>query len=68
MLKNKCCDWSGKEWLGLIVSEAALFGFFYYLLILLGVALKPWLSALTLFVLINMMFFACPMFRKHYLL
>jgi hypothetical protein len=67
MVKKKCCDWNGKEWLGVVVSEVALFGFFYYLLMLLGVALQPWLSALILLLLINIMFFACPAFRKHYL-
>ena len=61
------CNWSSKEWLGVVVSEVALFGFLYYALMLLNVQGNLWTSSLILLVLLNIMFFACPVFRKHYL-
>ncbi len=64
----KCCDWSAKEWFWAIVSEGALYLFLWYWLWMLEVTMiNQWLGALVSLVLLNVMFFACPVFRKHFM-
>ncbi len=57
-----CC--SGKEGFLLLVSEAALFGFLYYIQYLLKIQANLWLSSLILIVLLNISIWACPVVRK----
>lgn len=68
MTKNVCswCNWSKKDWLWVLVSEGALYLFFWYALGVLGI-MGAWIDSLILLVLINIMFFACPVFRKHFM-
>ena len=66
-MKKKCCDWSAQEWAWTGVSEVALYFTLYCPLRWLGASGNLWVNALILLVLINVMFFACPVFRKHYM-
>ncbi|MBU0456704.1 MAG: hypothetical protein ABH824_03245 [Nanoarchaeota archaeon] len=61
-----CCKWSSKEWFLALVSEAALFVFFWYLLGILSVPGNLYVSSLVLLVLINVSVILCPVFRRHY--
>jgi len=61
-----CCS-SSSCWFWTLVSETALYFFFYYLLYILEVNTNMWLASLVLLVLVNVMFFACPFFRKHFM-
>jgi hypothetical protein len=65
--KSSCCNWTGKEWLGVVISESALYLFFWYTLSLLGSVGNLWVSSLVLLVLLNVSLYACPVVRKHYL-
>ena len=64
---SSCCNWTNKEWLGTLLSEGALYLFFWYLLGILGASGNLWVGSLVLLVLINVSLYACPVFRKHYL-
>ena len=61
---NGCC--SGKEGFLLLVSEAALFGFLYYIQYLLKIQTNLWLSSLILIVLLNISIWTCPVVRKSF--
>lgn len=67
MTGSSCCacNWSGKDTFWALISELALFFFFYYALYLLGVQANMWLGSLVLLVLINVSWFTCPLVRKH---
>lgn len=47
-----------------IVSEAALYAFFYYLQYILGADGNLWLNSIVLWVLINAAIIFCPVLRK----
>ncbi|MBU0460029.1 MAG: hypothetical protein KJ597_05490 [Nanoarchaeota archaeon] len=65
---SKCCNWSAKDWLGVLISEGSLYLFLWYVLWMLEVSVvNQWMGALVSLVLINVMFFACPVFRKHFM-
>ena len=61
---SSCC--SASCWFWIVVSEAALYLFFVYLLYLLAIPANLWGSSAILLVLINISFFACPYMRKHF--
>ena len=68
MAKKKGCNWSGKDWVGVVVSEVTLYLFLWYWLWMLEVTMiNQWVGALVSLVLLNIMFFACPVFRKHFM-
>lgn len=56
---TKKCNW----FMGLI-SEVAMYFFFYYALYLLQVNANFWLAALALWALVNVSFWTCPLVRK----
>ena len=60
-----CC--SPSCWFWTLVSEAGLYFFFYYVLCILEVNTNLWLASLVLTALVNVMVFACPFFRKHFM-
>ncbi|MBT4651726.1 hypothetical protein HOC13_04365 [Candidatus Woesearchaeota archaeon] len=67
--KDVACSycWSAKDWLGVVISEGALYLFLGYFLWMLEVTVvNPWMGALVSLILINVMFFVCPVFRKHF--
>jgi ACR3 family arsenite efflux pump ArsB len=67
MTKNIINKWSNIDWFLAGVSEFSLFGFFYVLQIVFAAPGNHLTGSLTLWVLINLTIFACPIIRKHYL-
>ena len=70
IVKGKTCSCccSGKDWLGFVISEGALYLFLWYFLWMLNVTVVNQLvGALVSLILVNVMFFACPVFRKHFM-
>lgn len=62
------CGLSSKDWLGTIISEGALYLFLWYVLWMLDVTVvNAWLGGLVSLILLNVVFFACPVFRKHFM-
>ena len=59
--------WQGKDWFLALISEVALYAFFWYLLTLLEVSGNLYVASLVLLVLVNVSVMACPIFRKHYM-
>jgi len=59
---TSCC--AGNEFFLLLISEAALFGFLYYVQYLLKIQTNLWLSTLILIILLNISIWACPAVRK----
>lgn len=60
---SACCSWSGckkGDWVWTLISEAAVYGFLFYAF---G---GGWQNALTLWVLVNVAWFACPIVKKHF--
>lgn len=53
-----------REWIYWVLSEAAFYGFFVYLLVLLQIKANAWLAGLLLWALINVSILACPLVRK----
>lgn len=55
-----------KEWIYGIISELSLYGFLYYVQMLLKVDGNLWISAAVLWVLLNLAIVLCPVVRKCY--
>ena len=53
-----------QEWVYWTLSEAAFYGFFVYLLVLLKVTASVWMGALLLWALMNAAILSCPLLRK----
>ena len=61
---DNSCFKTGKDWFLAVVSEVALYFFFWYGLYVLGASVNLWLASLILLVLINVSWFTCPCTRK----
>ena len=68
VMETKEKGWTAMEWFWTFVSEAALYLFIWYGLWMLDVTtVNKWLGAFVSLVLINVSFFTCPVFKKHFL-
>jgi hypothetical protein len=58
-----CCASLYMGWA--LVSEVALYFFFYYLLYVMQVQANYWLGSLVLWALINVSLWCCPLMKMH---
>jgi len=63
MVKKKC-EGVSCGWIKTLISELALFGFFYYLQLYLGVRENLVNNTIVLWGLLNLTVILCPLFRK----